>query len=93
MMNMSQLNVAEAQTIGFNSSVDVGGLTFHLQTEVVNRGGIIIRSTVLDGGVAKGVRNHPVPAHIYEMEGLIALVRAQHQHYFDDLKRTGAAWR
>jgi hypothetical protein len=89
---MSNLNVAEAQTIGFNNSVDVGGLTLHLQTEVVKRGGIVIRTTVLDGGVAKSVKNHPVPPDVSDMKALAALVQAQHQRYFDHLKRAGASW-
>ena len=87
---MSSLNVAEAQTIGFNNSVDVGGLTLHLQTEVVKRGGMVIRTTVLDGGVAKSVTNEPVPPDVSEMDALVALVWAQHQRCFDLLKRLRA---
>ena len=89
---MSNLNVAEAQTIGFNNSIDVEGVTLHVQTEVVRRGGIVIRTTVLDGGVAKSVKNHPVPPNVSELETLAALVQAQHQHYSDHLRRAGRSW-
>jgi hypothetical protein len=86
------LKLSEARTIGFNDSLDVEGISLHIQTEVLTRGGGVIRTTVLRGGVAKFVESQPVPPEVSEMAALTALVRTQHQRCFEHLKRVGASW-
>jgi hypothetical protein len=86
------MKIAEPWRIGFNDSVDVGGKMLHVQTEVLTARGVVIRTTVYDGGVAKWVEKSPLPAEITEMPALEALVRQQHQRCFDHLKSAGASW-
>jgi hypothetical protein len=86
------LKLSDARTVGFNDSVEVGGVSLHVQTEVLTRGGGVIRTTVLRGGVAKFVESQPVPPEVSEIAALTALVRTQHQRCTEHLKRVGASW-
>jgi hypothetical protein len=88
---MSALNLAEARKIGFNDSVAVEGAHLHVQTEVLTRGGVVIRTTVLHGGVTKLVESHPVPPHVSDVGALAMLVQTQHQRCFDQVKRGGVS--
>jgi len=87
---MSALSLPEVKKIGFNN--DVPGLNLHVQTEVLTRGGLSMRTTVLAGGVVKHVEIHPVPADVSDMFALIALVRAQHQRCLDHIEGAGESW-
>ena len=87
---MSALNLSEAKKIGFNN--DVPGLNVHIQTEVLTRGGLFIRTTILSAGVVKHAESHPVPPDVSDMIALVALVRTQHQRYFDRVKSAGESW-
>jgi hypothetical protein len=89
---MSGLNPSEARKIGFNESVEVDGLSLHVQTEVLTRGGLVVRTTVLDGGVTKRVESQPVPPLVTEMAALAELAQNQHRWCLDQLKREGASW-
>ena len=89
---MAGVNLAEAAKIGFNESVDVGGVSLHVQTEVLTRGGGAIRTTILDGGIAKFVKKEIIPEEISGIEALVARVEAQHARYVIHLKRAGASW-
>jgi hypothetical protein len=87
---MSALNLTEAKKIGFNN--EVPGLNLHIQTEVLTRRGIVIRTTILAGGVVKHAESHPVPTDVSDMIELAALARAQHQRCFDHIKGAGESW-
>ena len=89
---MSGPKLAEPWRIGFNDSVDVGGKTLHIQTEVLTARGVVIRTTIYDGGVAKWAGKLPVPADVTDMQALETLVRQQHQRCFDHVKRAGEKW-
>ena len=88
---MTVLNLSEAKKIGFNDSVDVGGVNLHVQTEVLTRGGIVIRTTVLHGGVTKLVESQSVPPHVSDVGALVTLVQTQHRRCFEQVKRGGAS--
>jgi hypothetical protein len=87
---MSALNLSEARKIGFNNSVSVEGVSLHVQTEVLTRSGIIVRTTVYDGGVTRFVETNAVPAYVSDMRALVALVETQHLRCFEHVKRGGA---
>jgi hypothetical protein len=87
---MPALNLSEAKKIGFNDSVSVGGVSLHVQTEVLTRSGIVIRTTVYDGGVTKFVETQAVPPNVSDVGALVKLVQAQHLRCFDHVKRGGA---
>jgi hypothetical protein len=89
---MPAVNLAEAAKIGFNESVDVGGRALHVQTEVLTRGGGAIRTTILDGGIAKFVKKEALPTDLPGLEALATLVKAQHDRYVGHIKKTGALW-
>jgi hypothetical protein len=88
---MSTLNLSEAKKIGFNN--EVPGLDLHIQTEVLTRGGLVIRTTILAAGVVQHAESHPVPPDVSDMLALVALVRTQHQRCFDHVKGAGKSWR
>jgi hypothetical protein len=89
---MTGLKLADSWRIGFNDSVDVGGKTLHIQTEVLTARGVVIRTTVYDGGVAKWAGKVPVPADVTDMPALEALVRQQHQRCLNHVKGAGEKW-
>jgi hypothetical protein len=89
---MSGLKLADSWRIGFNDSIDVGGKSLHIQTEVLTARGVAIRTAVYDGGVAKWVEKLPLPPDVTDMQALEALVRNQHQRCIDHVKRAGVAW-
>jgi hypothetical protein len=88
---MSTLNLSEAKKIGFNDSVDVQGVSLHVQTEVLTRSGVVIRTTVYHGGVTKFVETHPVPPHVSDVGALVTLVQMQHRRCFEHVKHGGVS--
>ena len=89
---MSQLEFDVVSKIGFNDPVRVDARTFHVQTEVVFRDQIVIRTTVLEAGVVKLVDSRPFASVDGELNTFRALVEAQHEHYIQKLNRSGATW-
>ena len=89
---MPGVNLAEAAKIGFNESVDVGGHPLHVQTEVLTRQGAFVRTTILDGGIAKFVKKEPLPVDLAGMDAVVTLVKAQHDRYVGHLIKTGKLW-
>ena len=89
---MAGLAFDQVSKIGFNDPVQVNARTFHVQTEVVLRDGIMIRTTVLEAGVVKLVDARPCASAGDELGAFRALVEAQHEHYIQVLNRSGATW-
>lgn len=85
------LSPSEAAKIGFNESVVALGRTLHVQTEVLTRDGIVIRTVVLDGGVAVFAERQPCPPDVTDLGAFTALVEAQHQRRIERLRREGLA--
>jgi hypothetical protein len=72
----------EVQKIGFNQSVERAARKLHVQTEVLIRSQITIKTTVLEGGVVRFIDTQTLPADIGNLMGLQeieALVLAQHR--------------
>jgi len=65
--------------IGFNDDVGLHGRTFHVQTEVTTRRGVVAKTTVLEGGIVRLTSSNPCPPSATEAQ---AAARAQH----DDCK-------
>lgn len=74
---MSRLD--EIRKIGFNSSVNVGKRNLHVQTEVLVRGQIVIRTMVLEGGTIVSAERRTCPEHVQAPEQVEAYVRQHHQ--------------
>ena len=54
-------NSHEIQKIGFNESVVLGSRTMHVQTEVLVRDGVFVRTTAVEGGFVHFVDTVPCP--------------------------------
>jgi len=61
--------------IGFNDDVGFQGRTFHVQTEITTRHGIVAKTTVLEGGIVRMTSSNPCPETANE-----ASTTAQAQH-------------
>lgn len=86
---MPGVSPSEAKRIGFNDPVESGGKTLHVQTEVLTRNGIVIRTTVLDGGIATFAESRPCPPDIADLAALIALVESQHKRHVEQVRSSG----
>ncbi len=82
-----KLDPEAAAKLGFNETVHVGGRALHVQTEVLTRAGIVIRTTVLEGGVARLAEGRPCPPDVDDLDAFTALVLAQHQKHVDLVRR------
>ncbi len=91
-MTVSGLSLAEARKIGFNDPVEVAGHTLHVQTEVLTREGVIIRTVVLEGGVVRLAENRPCPPEVSDLAALVARVQSQHGELLDRIRRGGVSW-
>lgn len=89
---MSSLRLDDLKKVGFNESVQVGGRSLHVQTEVLTRSGIVIRTTVLEGGVAKLAEHTPCPDNVSDLGAFVALVESQHKQLVEQLGRRGPTW-
>jgi hypothetical protein len=90
-MSVSQLSRGDARKIGFNDPVEVEGRKLHVQTEVVTREGIILRTVVLEGGVVRFSENRTCPPEVQDIGSLVACVKSQHQEILETIRR-GGAW-
>ncbi len=77
------LELDAVKRVGFNETVHVGERALHVQTEVLTRDGIVIRTTVLEGGVARLAEGRPCPPEITELNAFEALVLAQHEKHVE----------
>ncbi len=77
------LDLESVKRVGFNETVRVGRRELHVQTEVLTREGIVIRTTVLEGGVARLAEGRPCPPEIRDMDAFEALVLAQHKKHVE----------
>jgi hypothetical protein len=88
---MSGVVLDDLKKIGFNEPVDVDGRSLHVQTEVLTRGGVVIRTIILESGVAKVAEDQPCP-DITNLGAFIALVESQHKQVVRQLQRHGPTW-
>jgi hypothetical protein len=68
-----------ARKIGYNTPVTVGARTLHVQTEVVGRDRLVIRTTVLERGVVQFSDSSDCPTEGVDVEGIRRAARAQHE--------------
>lgn len=71
----------DIRKIGFNDSIQVDGRALHIQTEVLQRGGYVMRTTVLEGGTVQFATSEPCPPNLQDEERIRALVQLQHESY------------
>ncbi len=78
---------AVARRIGFNESVDRDGRSFHVQTEVYARDGLVIRTTVHEGGTVLHTDRQTVAASDDVLDYLEELAQAQHDGCVERVRR------
>jgi hypothetical protein len=71
----------ELRKIGFNDSVDVGKRTLHVQTEVIVRDGVLIRTMVLEGGIVRFVDRHVCPPALVAVDEIRAYANSRHERH------------
>jgi hypothetical protein len=76
---MNHLPPQDPREIGFNESVTVQGRSLHVQTEVLGREELIIRTTVLEGGVVRVTERQLCPVETTRPEQLRVLAEEQHR--------------
>jgi hypothetical protein len=69
----------EVQKIGFNESVILESRKLHVQTEVLVRDRVLVKTTVLEGGVVRFVDSDTCPIDGRTLEDVEAFVLAQHR--------------
>lgn len=89
---MPPLAPEQLRSIGFNDSVEWDRRSFHVQTEVLVRDGVAIRTIVLEAGTVRFAESRRAPADAEDLGQFSARVEAQHRHFLDELKRAGATW-
>jgi hypothetical protein len=72
-------------TVGFNSEAAFGGRIFHVQTEVINRSDLTIRTTVHEGGVVRS--SISVSAETTAVDTLTEQARKQHETVVAGVRR------
>lgn len=77
----------EIYEIGFNDQVAVDGRGFHIQTEILGKTDLKIKTTVLEGGSIKHVASRLWSAAI-GVEELQELAATQHQLIIDKVLRS-----
>ena len=69
----------EIQKIGFNESVMLESRKLHVQTEVLVKDRVLVKTTVLEGGVVRFVDSDTCSTDGWTFEDVEAFVLAQHQ--------------
>jgi len=84
--------LSELSKIGFNARVQADGRQYHVQTEVLARDEIAIRTTVLEAGTVRFAESRPAPDGLDDISRFSAFVEDQHDHYVDQLESAGEKW-
>jgi len=76
-----------ARKIGFNKAVARNARMFIVQTEVLGKAGLTIRTTVLEGGVVRIAESSDGTQYSGELERVQAAAQAQHDDYVNRVQR------
>jgi hypothetical protein len=87
---MPQANASEIQKIGFNEAVEVSSRRMHVQTEVFVMDRVLVKTTVLEGGVVRFVDTETCPTKGWTLQQIEAFVFAQHARNVSRMRRTRA---
>jgi hypothetical protein len=68
-----------ARKIGYNTPVTVGARTLHVQTEVLGRDQLRIRTTVLERGVVRFTDTRDCPSDSMDLDQIKQAAESQHQ--------------
>ena len=71
--------------IGFNQSVQVNGRELHVQTEVLGRDQLIVRTTVNEGGVVRLAERVVYQGDPAGVDAIRAVAEAQHARHIQEL--------
>lgn len=78
-MPMNPRRAADVRELGFNDRIQVNGRAFDIQTEVVDRGALKVRSTVLEQG--KVLYSMTIALSPEPDDGEQTALAVQEQHY------------
>ncbi|RLB48389.1 MAG: hypothetical protein DRJ42_23370 [Deltaproteobacteria bacterium] len=78
---------AELSKIGFNSSVQGDGYKLMVQTEVLEKEQVMIRTTVLDRGIVQSRENRPCP-EASGLDEVRELAKVQHERILETVKQS-----
>ena len=84
---MPQADTSEIQKIGFNESVEVLSKKMHVQTEVFVLDRVLVKTTVLEGGIVRFVDTETCPTRGWTLEQIEAFVFAQHARNVARMRR------
>lgn len=76
--DLTPLKAREVHKIGFNESVRLASRTLHVQTEVFVRQSLLVKTTVLEGGIVRFVDTQDCPIEGGTLQEIEAFVAAQH---------------
>ena len=65
--------------LGHNDRIEVGQRSFDIQTEILERGSLQVRTTVLEAGKVVHTTSAPLSQSAADVESAAATVSAQHQ--------------
>jgi hypothetical protein len=77
----------EIKTIGFYNCVEVKGRSFHVQTEIISRELMQVKSTVLEGGTVLDTSVQPYPTHLDDRIQGEAFIQAQHEKMVEQVNQ------
>ena len=75
---MSEPWSEEVRCLGFNTDVEHDATTFHVQTEIIGRDELKVKTSVLLGGVVRFYDTRPCPTHKSNLQDLRELIEALH---------------
>lgn len=82
---MANAHADQVCEIGFNQSVLVGGRELHVQTEVLFRDQLIVRTTINDGGVVRLAERLVYEGEPSGVDAIRAVAEAQHTRHVQEL--------
>lgn len=77
----------EIKNIGFYNCVELKGRSFHVQTEIISRDLMQIKSTVLEGGTVLDTSVQPYPSHLDDRIQGEAFIQAQHEKMVEQVNQ------
>lgn len=77
--------VKDPRSLGHNNHVELDGRKLMVQTEVLGRAELKVRTTVLESGVVRYSESNPCPAN--QLEEVRSIVEAQHARNLERVQR------
>lgn len=79
--------IEQAREVGFNTQLQLGAHSIHVQTEVIGLTAIVIRTTVMEAGVIRFAESTPCPTESGDIDAVRAAVESRHLHVIEMVQR------